>query len=77
MKIRSQCCTCGYQWPTGHDGSHSCSENLLKKLDEWKAVFIETQRLLKNDSAIVDTVWSDTAENTTLYELIEITINKQ
>ena len=26
----STCCTCGYEWPTGTDGSHSCSEHLLK-----------------------------------------------
>lgn len=27
---KSECCTCGYSWRTGMDGSHSCAENLLK-----------------------------------------------
>lgn len=76
MSDKSKCCTCDYKWVTGKSGSHSCTENVLKQLNEMKAVLIEVQRLLKNDSAIIDTVWSDTAENTTLYELIEITINK-
>ena len=24
----SRCCTCGYEWPTGTHGGHSCSEKL-------------------------------------------------
>jgi hypothetical protein len=27
------CCTCGYEWRTGQDGSHSCSKYLKAKLD--------------------------------------------
>ena len=77
MSDKSKCCACDYEWETGTNGRHSCAENVLKQLHEMKSVLIETQRLLKSDSAIIDTVWSDTAENTTLYELIEITINKQ
>lgn len=38
------CCTCGYEWSSGqvvkwsrgHDGSHSCSESLIKSRDIWK-----------------------------------------
>lgn len=30
------CCTCGYEWSRGHDGSHSCSESLIKSRDIWK-----------------------------------------
>lgn len=26
------CCTCGYQWRRGMDGSHLCSENLSKRV---------------------------------------------
>jgi hypothetical protein len=26
----STCCTCGYQWEAGKDGSHSCSSELGK-----------------------------------------------
>jgi hypothetical protein len=29
----STCATCGYSWPTGKDGSHSCAEHLRKQLD--------------------------------------------
>ena len=28
----SSCCTCGYSWPTGTHGEHSCSEVLFKRL---------------------------------------------
>jgi len=37
----STCCTCGKQWQTGTDGSHSCSTNLLRKIN-----FLE-QKLLE------------------------------
>jgi hypothetical protein len=29
----STCCTCGYSWPTGTDGSHSCIRALKKQRD--------------------------------------------
>ena len=32
MKL-STCCTCGYQWPTGQNGSHQCSIELLSKIE--------------------------------------------
>lgn len=36
----STCCTCGYSWLTGQDGSHSCSNYLLQKIKrlehDWK-----------------------------------------
>jgi len=27
----STCCTCGYEWKTGRNGSHSCTDTLLKR----------------------------------------------
>lgn len=30
---KSTCCTCGYQWLTGQDGSHQCSIELLSKIE--------------------------------------------
>ena len=30
----STCCDCGYQWPTGQDGSHSCAEQFRKLLNK-------------------------------------------
>ena len=29
-----RCCTCGYEWRKGLNGSHSCAENLQKQLAE-------------------------------------------
>ncbi len=29
----SKCCTCGYKWKTGKNGSHSCSATLGKTMD--------------------------------------------
>lgn len=29
---KSKCCTCGYEWITGENGSHSCSQELNKRL---------------------------------------------
>ncbi len=28
----SKCATCDYEWPTGQDGDHSCSEQLRARL---------------------------------------------
>ncbi len=30
----STCCSCGYSWRTGTDGSHSCSVQLQKTIKE-------------------------------------------
>ncbi len=29
----SKCCSCGYRWETGTNGSHSCANELRKILD--------------------------------------------
>lgn len=29
----SECETCGHRWPTGSNGSHECSEYMIKKTD--------------------------------------------
>lgn len=36
MSDKSKCRTCGYEWNTGQDGSHSCSEVLNKEIVELK-----------------------------------------
>ena len=36
----STCCTCGYTWETGRDGSHSCSVELEKSLKNLKAEIV-------------------------------------
>ena len=30
----SECCTCGFKWMTGQDGSHSCADNLSLTIDD-------------------------------------------
>lgn len=37
MSETFECPKCGYQWPKGAHGGHSCSDLLLKKLEEVKA----------------------------------------
>ena len=36
----STCCTCGYSWLTGKNGSHSCADYMLQKIKrlerDWK-----------------------------------------
>jgi len=32
----SVCCTCGAEWRTGHDGSHSCTDKMAKSIKELK-----------------------------------------
>ena len=32
MSQKSKCCTCGFEWETGKNGSHSCAETLLKQI---------------------------------------------
>lgn len=27
------CCTCGYEWQQGRDGSHQCSEHMAKTIE--------------------------------------------
>ena len=50
---------------------------LLKKHNkDLKKVMRETQQLLSGSSSIIDTVWCNSIPNTTLYELIEITIDE-
>ena len=34
MSRKSKCCTCGFEWETGKNGSHSCTEALLKQIDD-------------------------------------------
>lgn len=33
-----KCCTCGYEWVKGRDGSHSCRLNLSVTLRETRAL---------------------------------------
>lgn len=34
---RCSCCTCGYTWPTGQHGGHSCADQLLARVAELEA----------------------------------------
>lgn len=46
MLKMSECCTCGYQWPTGQDGSHTCSVYMQKKIDEQKVEIAQLTDML-------------------------------
>jgi len=46
MSKLSKCCTCGYEWITGKDGSHSCVEHLKKDLVVTKKLLAERQLVL-------------------------------
>jgi hypothetical protein len=35
--VKSTCATCGYSWPTGQDGSHSCTRVLLVDMVKLRA----------------------------------------
>ncbi len=52
-----------------------------KDITKMQAVLTETQELLlggsKGSSSIVDTVWSSSTPNTTLYELIHLVLTKE
>lgn len=37
----SKCCTCGFEWRTGQDGSHSCSATMAKTMQ--KAIDLGTE----------------------------------
>ena len=34
MSDKSKCCTCGFEWDTGKNGGHSCSDTLLKRINK-------------------------------------------
>ena len=34
MSQESKCCTCGFEWETGKNGRHSCTETLLKQIND-------------------------------------------
>lgn len=33
---KCSCCTCGYEWQRGKNGSHSCSQVLLNRVNRMK-----------------------------------------
>lgn len=38
MNDISKCCTCGYEWKTGLDGTHSCTSILNNKVDKANSI---------------------------------------
>lgn len=46
----SQCCTCGKEWPTGTNGSHDCSRELLRVLTIRNARITELELQLKRSA---------------------------
>lgn len=42
----STCCTCGYQWPTGTSGSHSCSVKMEETIARLRVENDQLHRLV-------------------------------
>jgi hypothetical protein len=38
---KSKCCTCGYEWLSGRDGSHSCTAELKKTIVGLENKYVE------------------------------------
>lgn len=47
MSETFECPKCGYRWPKGAHGGHSCSDLLLKKLEAVNAECLELVQTLK------------------------------
>ena len=52
----SQCCTCGYSWRTGHDGSHSCATQLKSAISGALAVITLRESQDVSDAETIKTV---------------------
>ena len=42
----SQCCTCGYRWPTGQSGRHICAQHMAATIARLTAEHIEDQGVI-------------------------------
>ena len=51
---KSTCCTCGYEWKTGTDGSHWCREYLAKTVTELKATMAHIDTIVDSVFAATD-----------------------
>lgn len=77
---KSVCGSCGFQWPTGQYGGHSCSSylrtenaSLKARIVELEGIIKETMVIIQNNQAVVDTIYYD--NHCTLYEKLYLTIN--
>lgn len=48
---KSTCYTCGYQWPTGQNGSHQCSTELLSKIEDMSKALQEIKDIVVGESS--------------------------
>ena len=49
-----RCCTCGYRWQRGEDGSHYCTENLLNILNSVRRVATGKDQVADDDTGGLD-----------------------
>lgn len=49
----STCCTCGHQWETGLNGSHSCTENMQNTIDDLQSKLLKISEFLENTAVPV------------------------
>ncbi len=52
----SQCCTCGYSWRNGQDGSHSCATQLKTAINRALAVIMSRESQDVSDAETIKTV---------------------
>ena len=48
---KSKCCTCGFEWTSGTDGSHSCSAILRKKLVNYKKALSDLTHAVRQETS--------------------------
>jgi hypothetical protein len=44
----SRCCTCGAEWLTGEDGSHSCAVHLNRKLAKCRSGLEDAKEIVEH-----------------------------
>lgn len=83
----STCCSCGYSWLTGTNGSHSCSSILQQKLKCLEPLFFELKRQASKldisgsyiqdfNALVTDDIWQQAVKYDQVVKMPEANINK-
>lgn len=65
----STCCTCGYTWPTGQHGGHSCTDQLLARVADQAR---EIDLAMREASDLAMTMWrTHYADNAPAFDLCD------
>ena len=60
----SECCTCGYQWPTGQSGTHSCIRMLKDKIERMQETITEMDQVIHNQVVVMQSALIDAINKT-------------